>query len=113
SKIACILRSQKLLNYQITQLPNYSITKLLNYQITQLPNYSITKLLNYQISSSSVFFQELLRFHGRGAARTGCGDRLAIAAVLHVSPGKDARHARHDEVVGVKGAVIVPIELAP
>ena len=41
--------------------------------------------------SSSVLFQVLLHLESRHAAGAGCGDRLAIAPVLHVAAGKDAQ----------------------
>src|SRR5258708_39143800 len=69
-------------------------------------------LIRAQVWSAAVLCQELFYFHGSGAAGAGCGDRLAIAAVLHVTAGKDAGDVRKHEIVGLEVAILVHIELA-
>ncbi len=58
------------------------------------------------------FFQILLHFQRGHAAGTGGGDGLAIAAVLHVSAGKDSGHFGKDVLVRDQVAVGVGVELA-
>lgn len=59
-----------------------------------------------------MLFQELLRFEGCHTAGSGRGDRLAIAAVLHIPAGKNTGHARKDVLVSANVAVIIQVELA-
>src|SRR5258708_40030363 len=69
-------------------------------------------LIRAQVWSAAVLFQELFYFHGSGAAGAGCGDRLAIAAVLPITAGKDAGESRKNEIVGFEVAIPVHIALA-
>src|ERR1700733_3682914 len=60
--------------------------------------------------SMAVFFKVFFHFQGRHAARSGCGDGLAVPAVLHVAAGKNPGNAGEDLVCGANISVIIQIE---
>src|SRR5689334_20190225 len=65
-----------------------------------------------QFGSFTAGFQELLHLERRHATGSGSGDRLPIAAVLHVPAGKNSGYAREDVVAGNEIPVLVGVELA-
>src|SRR5450432_45115 len=60
--------------------------------------------------STSMLFQEFLYLNRGGAARSCGGYGLAIAAVLHVSAGKNAGDIRHDKVGRLQVAVLISVQ---
>ena len=63
----------------------------------------------------TVFLEEFLHFQRGHAARACCRNGLAVAAVLHVAAGENARHhctiARGEHVVGGAGCTAFAIEV--
>src|SRR5580704_10261224 len=71
-----------------------------------IPKFSV------KFSVICVLFQESLGFNRCHASGTGGGDRLTIAAVLHISASVDTVHTRQHIIMGFEIAVRVGLELA-
>src|SRR2546421_1753648 len=67
--------------------------------------------MNRSPDSLPGFFEELLYFHGCGAAGTGGGDGLAVAAILHVATGEDSWNFGEYEIVGFQISVLIHVQL--
>src|SRR5438105_13214763 len=71
----------------------------------------VTLRASLERGSAPLFFQEFLRFHGRHAAGAGSGDRLTVAAVLHVAASIDSGHAGENVSAGNEIAGFSGVEL--
>ena len=60
---------------------------------------------------ASVLFQEFLHFNGGHASASGCGDGLAVTAVLDITTGINAMDARVDVVVRLQITIGIGVEL--
>src|SRR6266567_2227464 len=68
-------------------------------------------ICRYPDALFSLLFQEFLDFQRGHATGAGGGNRLAIAAILHVSAGVDAMNAREDIVVSLEVTIRIGVEL--